>query len=152
MVSLYKSQVSAFAKDSETAVLWMISLRSKRFLSNCLHEKKKKRSWHTFEEGYFANIKINKQSTREKDDMVVLDKRIKRFNVVVYKYECDVAPRPAPPTRTKLDVEDEGSCTDGFSIVVPAIHMLTKITEYPRVVSVDVDAWTDCWRDGNCTS
>ena len=47
MVSLYKSQVSAFAKDSVTAALWMISLRSNRFLNNCLHEKK--RSGHTFE-------------------------------------------------------------------------------------------------------
>ena len=40
MVSLYKSQVSASAKDNETAVLWMISLKTKRFLSNCLREKK----------------------------------------------------------------------------------------------------------------
>ena len=34
MVSLYKSQVSAFAKDSETAVLCIVSLRSKRVLNN----------------------------------------------------------------------------------------------------------------------
>ena len=47
MVSLYKSQVSAFAKGSETAVLCTISMRSKRSLNNCLHEKK--RSGHTFE-------------------------------------------------------------------------------------------------------
>ena len=48
------------------------------FFNNCLREKK--RSGHTF-----ANIKINVHSTREKDDKVVLDKRIKRFNFVAHK-------------------------------------------------------------------
>ena len=47
------------------------------FLNNYLHEKK--RSGHTFEK-YLADIKINDCSTREKDDKVVLDKRLKRFN------------------------------------------------------------------------
>ena len=32
MVSLYKLQVSAFAKDSETAVLWMMLMNIKEYL------------------------------------------------------------------------------------------------------------------------
>ena len=64
MVSLYKTQVSAFAKDSETEVLWMISLRSKRFLSNCLHEKK--RSGHTFKKKLFCKYE-NECSLNERE-------------------------------------------------------------------------------------
>ena len=77
MASFYKSQVSAFAKDSETAA-WGANV----FLVIAYM----KRSGHTLKKKcYFANIKINVHSTREKDDKVVLDKRIKRFNFVAYK-------------------------------------------------------------------
>ena len=70
MVSLYKSQVSTFAKDSETAVLWMIT-----FFLVIAYMKIREVGAHL--KSFLANIKINVYSMREKDDMVVLDKRIK---------------------------------------------------------------------------
>ena len=65
------------------------------------------------------------------------------------RMRCCAEIRPAQEDKTR---GQRWRILHSFSIGVPAVNMLMNIREYPRAVSLDVDAWTDWWTDGNCDS